>query len=98
MPDHHPAPPQTPPAGELVELSRYCVASGERIVCGQRIDGVVRITDAPGDGDGDTYDVERGLTSHDELLGVVCHYVEQAARWDDVPMRHLYPDNDEAAR
>jgi hypothetical protein len=98
MPDHHPAPPQAPSIGELVELSRYRVASGERIVCGQRIDGVVHITDVPGNGNGDTYDIEHGLTSHDELLGIVCDYVQQAARWDDVPMLHPYGDNDEAAR
>jgi hypothetical protein len=66
--------------GALVELSRYSVATGERIVRGQRIVGVVRRTDAPADGQGRTYVVERGLTSHDELLGLVTHYVEQRRR------------------
>ena len=50
MPDHHPAPPQDASVGALVELSRYSVATGERVVRGQRILGVVRITDAPADG------------------------------------------------
>lgn len=72
------------------------MAAGERIVRGQRILGVVRVTDAPADGDGRTYVVERGLTSHDELLGLVTHYVEHAHRCDDVPLLHLYPDNEVA--
>lgn len=96
MPDHHPAPPQAASVGALVELSRYSVASGQRIVRGQRILGVVRVTDAPADGNGRTYVVERGLTSHDELLGLVIHYVEHAHRCDDVPLLHLYPDNEVA--
>lgn len=50
MPDHHPAPPQAASVGALVELSRYTVTTGQRIVRGQRILGVVRITDAPDDG------------------------------------------------
>jgi hypothetical protein len=38
-----PAPNRTTPiAGKLTELARYTVAEGERIVYGQRIDGVVR--------------------------------------------------------
>lgn len=96
MPDHHPAPPQAASVGALVELSRYSVATGQRIVRGQRILGVVRITDAPADGHGRTYVVERGLTSHDELLGLVTHYVEHARRCGDVPLLHLYPDNEVA--
>jgi hypothetical protein len=98
MPDHHPAPPQAPSVGALVELSRYRVATGERIVRGQRILGVVRVTDAPADGQGRTYVVERGLTSKAELAGVVGHYVEQARRWEDIPLLHLYPDTNEVAR
>jgi hypothetical protein len=38
-----PAPKRTPPVvGKRTELARYTVAEGERIVYGQRIDGVVR--------------------------------------------------------
>jgi hypothetical protein len=88
MPDHHPAPPQAP-VGALVELSRYHVTSGERIVLGQRIDGVVCITDAPAHDDGSTYVVERGLTSHDELLGLVTHYVEHAKKCGGIPLLNL---------
>ena len=33
--------------GERVELGRYRVPAGERILYGQRVDGVVRVTDVP---------------------------------------------------
>jgi hypothetical protein len=97
MPDHHPAPPQAPSVGELVELSRYSTARGQRIVRGQRILGVVRVTDAPADGNGRTYLVERGLQSHQELLGLVSHYVEHGRQLGDIPLLHLYPNNGEVA-
>jgi hypothetical protein len=71
--------------------------TGQRIVRGQRILGVVRVTDAPADGQGRTYVIERELTSKAELVALVAHYVQQAQRWDDVPLLHLYPDNGEAA-
>ena len=35
------------PVGERVELGRYRVPEGERIIYGQRVDGVVRVTDVP---------------------------------------------------
>jgi len=97
MPDHHQAPPPAPSVGQLVELSRYSAACGERIVRGQRILGVVRVTDAPAEGEGRIYVVERGLSSHDELLGLVTHYVDHARQCDDIPLLHLYPNNGEVA-
>ena len=33
--------------GERVELARYTVPAGDRILYGQRVDGVVRVTDVP---------------------------------------------------
>ncbi len=43
-----PAPKRTTPVvGKRTELARYTVAEGERIVYGQRVDGVVRVTDRP---------------------------------------------------
>jgi hypothetical protein len=97
MPDHHPAPPQAASVGALVELSRYRVATGERVLRGQRILGVVRVTDAPATGEGRTYVVERELTSKTELSGLVAHYIDHARRCDDVPLLHMYPDNGEVA-
>jgi hypothetical protein len=83
--------------GTKVELARYRVATGERIVCGQRILGVVRVTDAPACGEGRTYVVERELTSKAELVGLVAHYIDHARQCDDIPLLLLYPDNGEVA-
>ena len=47
--------------GERVELARYNVTSGGRILYGQRIEGVVRVTDRPAAGRGRSYLIERGL-------------------------------------
>ena len=97
---HARSPPSTttsPSVGALVELSRYRVATGERVLRGQRILGVVRVTDAPATGEGRTYVVERELTSKTELAGLVAHYVDHAKRCGDIPLLHMYPDNSEVA-
>ncbi len=40
------------PVGPRVELARYTLASGQqRILYGQRVDGVVRVTDVPAPAD-----------------------------------------------
>jgi hypothetical protein len=74
--------------GQRVELARYTVAAGERIVYGQRVDGVVRITDNPASGHGRAYLVERGLEhdGHAALMALVADYVHQAQRLAAVPM------------
>ena len=74
--------------GERVELARYTVSCGERILYGQRIAGVVRITDRPADGHGRAYLVEREL-EHDgysALKALVADYLIQARTFDAVPM------------
>jgi hypothetical protein len=48
------------PVGERVELGRYHLSSGERILYGQRVDGVVRVTDRPAAA-GRAYLVQRGF-------------------------------------
>ncbi|HEV3000431.1 MAG TPA: hypothetical protein VGW75_06800 [Solirubrobacteraceae bacterium] len=68
--------------GERVELARYTISAGERIVFGQRVDGVVRVTDRPADG-GRAFLVERGLTSKAELDALVDDYVEQSEQRDE---------------
>ena len=68
--------------GERVELARYATSAGERIVFGQRVDGVVRVTDKPV-GAGRSFLVERGLTSKAELDALVEDYVEQSERRDE---------------
>ena len=70
---------------ERVELGRYTISAGERIVYGQRVLGVVRLVDIPVDGRGRRYVIERGLTSMAELEAIVADYLQQAARWDAPP-------------
>jgi hypothetical protein len=77
-----------PTVGERVELARYTVTSGERILYGQRIDGVVRVTDRPAGGLGRAYLIERRLErdGYLALKALVADYTGQAARLDEVPM------------
>jgi hypothetical protein len=76
------------PVGERIELARYTVPAGQRVLYGQRVNGVVRITDNPASGRGRAYLVEREL-EHDgygALKALVADYVDQAGLLDDVPM------------
>ena len=73
--------------GERVELARYTISAGERVLYGQRINGMVRITDIPTRG-GRAYLVERGL-EHDGYLALkalVADYLDQASEFDAIPM------------
>jgi hypothetical protein len=72
-------------AGNRVELARYRISAGERVVWGQRIDGVVRVSDVAADGHGRRYLIERGIASKAELDAIVADYVEQAAERDGIP-------------
>ena len=68
-----------------VELARYMISAGERVIYGQRIRGVVRLVDVPCEGCGRRYVIERGLTSMAELEAIVGDYLDQAARWNAIP-------------
>lgn len=68
-----------------VELARYRITTGEHIIYGQRIDGIVRLVDIPADQHGRRYVIERGLTRMAELEAIVADYLCQATRWDAVP-------------
>ena len=75
--------------GNRVELARYAVAGGdERILYGQRVDGVVRVTDVPAHGRGRAYLIECGLEhdGYDALKALVADYVEQGEQLAAVPM------------
>ena len=74
-------------AGERVMLGRYRTADGERIVVGQRVCGVVRISDVPARGRGRRYLVERELTCKAELDALVADYLGHALVHADCPMR-----------
>jgi hypothetical protein len=75
--------------GERVELARYTVTgAGERVLFGQRIQGVVRVSDCPASGQGRAVLVERELEQdgHAALLALVEDYVREAVAHDEVPM------------
>ena len=76
------------PVGERVELARYTVSAGERVLYGQRVNGVVRVTDVPACGRGRAYLVERELEQdgYDALKALVSDYLTQAGLLEDVPM------------
>jgi hypothetical protein len=75
--------------GTLTELTRYRVNGAERVLYGQRVDGVVRVTDKPADGRGRSYLIERGLEQdgYAALKALVRDYVSQSQRLKAVPMR-----------
>ena len=72
--------------GKRTELARYTVTEGERILYGQRIDGIVRITDRPAGQGGRAYLVERGLETKTELDALVADYLQQATKLDCPPL------------
>jgi hypothetical protein len=74
--------------GERVELARYVISSGERVLYGQRVKGVVRVIDRPASGRGRSFLVERGLEQDGlaGLNGLVSDYVRQAGIHDQVPL------------
>ena len=77
--------------GARVELARYSVRSGERVLYGQRVDGVVRVTDVPLVPGGRAHLVERGLeeegaNANAPLQALIADYLRQASILDEVPM------------
>lgn len=76
------------PVGARLELGRYRVPDGERIIYGQRVDGVVRVTDVPARGGGRSYLVERELErdGYGAVLALVSDYIEQANLHGAIPM------------
>jgi hypothetical protein len=75
--------------GERTELGRYRTAAGvERVLYGQRVATVVRVTDVPVESPGRAYLVERGLEEdgYAALLALVADYLEAAKRLGVPPM------------
>jgi hypothetical protein len=86
---------------ERVELARYTISAGERIIHGQRVLGVVRLVDDPASGDGRHYVIERELTTKAELDAIFTDYLEQAQMWDVIPAAGSCPllaEREEAER
>ncbi len=75
--------------GERIELDRYRTDAGvERVLHGQRVGTVVRVTNVPVDHPSRAYLVERGLEQdgYSALLALVCDYLEQANQLGIPPM------------
>jgi len=77
--------------GARVELARYAVSGEDRVLWGQRVLGVVRVTDVPLVPGGRAYLVERGLeeegsTANATLQALVDDYLRVAQRLGAVPM------------
>ena len=74
--------------GERTELARYTVPSGERILYGQRVAGVVRVTDVPLTPGDRAYLVERELEldGYAALWALIEDYLREAQRLQAVPM------------
>jgi hypothetical protein len=77
--------------GARVELVRYSVTAGDRVLYGQRVNGVVRVTDVSQEAGGRAYLVERGLEEEGQnanaaLQALVADYLRQASVLDAVPM------------
>jgi hypothetical protein len=76
---------RTGQTNERVELARYTVSAGERVIYGQRIVGVVRLVDNPESGAGRHNVIERELVTMAELEAIVTDYLQQAETWDAIP-------------
>ena len=77
--------------GARLELARYSVSAGDRALFGQRVHGVVRVTDVPLAPGGRAYLVERGLEEEGANANAALHaliedYLRQASIFDEVPM------------
>jgi len=73
-------------AGRATVLATYDCDEGSRQLVGQRVDGIVRITDRRTGGGGRAYLVEEGLTCMTELQAIVADYLEKAAELGHPPM------------
>lgn len=92
---HTPAPTtaeqrDTPTRGQRVELARYPSDTGQRLLIGQRIDGIVHIFDEPADGDAPSFTVETHLERNSELQALVADYLAKAKRLGYSPMHGWY--------
>jgi hypothetical protein len=79
----------TPTTGaEPLELARYTVPEGERILIGRRVNGSAVVVDVPAGDTGRVYLVERDV-QHDgraALNAMIEDYVDQAERYGQIPM------------
>jgi hypothetical protein len=79
------SPARSAQTNEPVELARYTITAGARVILAQRVCGLVRLVDVPAEGRGRRYLIERELTTMAELEAIVHDYLAEAARWDAIP-------------
>lgn len=70
-------------AGERRLYAEYEITAGRRGLYAQRINGHVTLTDAPLDGDGRVYLIERHVPSLAELDGLCHAYIEHSTQADE---------------
>ncbi len=73
--------PETP-TGARVPLARYATSLEQRVLVGQRVDGVVRVTDEPAAGTGRRYLVESELESNAALEALISDYIAKSEKLD----------------
>jgi hypothetical protein len=73
---------------EQVKLGSYQFTGGRRILCGQRINGVVRVTDRPAEGTGRSYLVRHvhDGDGYSALQALVSEYTREAGQLDEIPI------------
>ena len=77
-----------PQVGQRVELGRYTVPAGERVLYGQRIDGKVRVTDRPAGRvtpENRAHLIDNDLGSKAELDALMADYLAEAQRLQTIP-------------
>ena len=83
-----PGPARTHPrpvVGKHTELGSYTAGGQRRVIVGQRVDGVIRVSDTP-EGKGRAYLIERELETKAELDALVADYLQRAQELGAVPM------------
>lgn len=75
------------PTGQPKILATYEADEGLRELVGQRVDGVVRITDRCTEAAGRAYLVEEGIGCMAELEAIVGDYLAKAKRLGYAPMQ-----------
>jgi hypothetical protein len=77
-----------PTVGQRVELGRYTLPAGERVLYGQRVDGKVRVTDRPSGkvtAENRAHLIDNDLGSKAELDALVADYLAEAQRLQTIP-------------
>jgi hypothetical protein len=83
--------PSNTGVGQPTQLAAYSIPGQDRVLIGQRVEGVVRISDQPANGQGRHYLVDRGLEEdgHAAVEALIADYLAQAAKSGQIPIAHV---------